>query len=129
MTAARQAVRAATMLVEIGALDAASTVQARELLRAASQQAPVDLFVDLTRLDDGHELTMFALLSECSRSLKRNGGTLIAIRPPARLAGYLLSTAIPVAQQPPDGSAPVVVLTVGCGERRADYRFGRRCQN
>ena len=52
--------------------------------------------VDVGELDDRHELTGFALLTELSRRLGENGGLLTVVNPPPRLAGHLQAGGIHV---------------------------------
>ena len=67
--------------VRVGVLDYQSAREARQVLRERGNRSGVRIVVDLTGLDDRHELTMFAFLAEAARTVDGNGGALVAVGP------------------------------------------------
>ena len=99
--------------VRVGPLDSASVRQARRALSEPTVRAASSVVVDLTGLDDRHELTGFALLVELHRHVTRNGGAVTAVNPTSRLAANLMACDVPVAREAPAVPLGAVVVEVG----------------
>lgn len=85
-----------SVLVRLGALDSAAIRQARQVFADAAVIGATAVVVDVGGLDDRHELSGFALLTELSRRLGESGGALSVVNPPPRLAGHLQACGIHV---------------------------------
>jgi hypothetical protein len=102
--------------LQVGALDQVATRQLRLLLGHLVARPGSALVVDLADLDAGHELTVFALLSQSGQDLAATGGSLLVVDPPQSLAAMLVSADIRVARGPRPAK-PAGSLTLEVGHR------------
>jgi hypothetical protein len=92
--------------IRVGALNAAGVRDLRRLLRQISSAQGIRLVVDLSRLDDCHELTAFALLTDAVRQMAGRESTLTALGPSRRLAASLATCQISVISTWPTAQLP-----------------------
>jgi|GEM_PF-4910975 len=103
------------MHLQIGSLDAGSTRDLRELLLDRGNEPGTHLIIDLRQMDDGHDMTLFALLSTKARSISQVLGRMTAVRPTQRLAHLLSTVGVHVTQDLPKiGLAEgILILSIG----------------
>lgn len=103
------------MHLQIGSLNAESTRALREILLDRGNEPGTHLIIDLRQMDDGHDMTLFALLSTKARSISEVLGRMTAVRPTQRLAHLLTTVGVHVTQDLPKMAAAegILILSIG----------------
>jgi anti-anti-sigma regulatory factor len=104
--------------VQVGALDTRSTDQLRGLLLNCSRQPGSHVVVDLSQMDDSHELTLFALLAASARAATGAMGRVTAVGPTLRLAHLLGTVGVTVARELPVLARMAGAERISVGHRR-----------
>ena len=90
-----------TVLLTIGSLGPSSTQVLRELLHARANEPGTHFVVDLRQMDDGHDMTLFALLAAKARSVTDGLGRMTAVIPSRRLSHLLATVGVSISRELP----------------------------
>lgn len=92
---------ALTVHLQVGVLDADSVRTLRTVLLDHGNEPKTHVIIDLRQAEDGHDMTLFALLSAKARSVGEALGSMTAVRPTQRLAHLLTTVGVHVTQELP----------------------------
>jgi hypothetical protein len=86
--------------VRVGILDRPAARELRMVLRDLAVRPRTKIVVDVSELDDRHELTLFTCVREAGRRIRDPLSRLVVVQPPDRLTRYLASTCTEVSTGP-----------------------------